>query len=78
MVRRNGMHQEGSRYAGDEWVTEVAAAHRMASAEEESGTQGLKRGNCLNYGVYRHILQVGAELGRWARNRRGQLCLLCC
>lgn len=61
MVRRDGMHQEGSRYTGDEWVTEVAAAHRMASEEEESGTQGLKRGNYLNYGVYRHILQVGQE-----------------
>ena len=70
------MHQEGSRYAGDEWVTEVVAACRMASEGEESYT-GTERRKVSKIWVHRHILQVGPELGRWARNRRGQLCLLC-
>lgn len=44
------MYWEGSRYAGDEWVTEVVAACRIALGGEVSGTQGLKGGKYLKYG----------------------------
>ena len=63
------MRQEESRYAGDEWVTEVVAPCRMASEGQESGTQGLKEGKYLKYGctgIFYKKEQVGQEQKRTA------------
>lgn len=48
-VTRKGM-QEGSRFTGDDWVTEVVVAYRKTMEEKESSTQGLKVEKCLKYG----------------------------